>query len=73
MSTRPLPDYAAIFDEAQRAASEQVQPGPVLRCFRDIEPEPLRWLWPGRIPLGKLTLLMGDPGLGKSLLTADIA
>ncbi|HKW63598.1 MAG TPA: AAA family ATPase [Candidatus Acidoferrum sp.] len=47
--------------------------GAVLRCFRDIAPKALRWLWPGRIPLGKLTLLIGDPGLGKSLLTADIA
>jgi putative DNA primase/helicase len=49
------------------------QAGAVLRCVRDITPKPLRWLWPGRIPLGKLTLLIGDPGLGKSLLTADIA
>jgi hypothetical protein len=73
MNARPMPDYAAIFDEAQRAASEQSQPGPLLRCFSDIAPKPLRWLWPSRIPLGKLTLLIGDPGLGKSLLTADIA
>ena len=33
----------------------------------------LRWLWPRRIPLGKLTLIAGDPGLGKSLVTIDIA
>lgn len=39
----------------------------------DIQPEPLAWLWPGRIPLGKLTMIAGDPGLGKSLLTIDIA
>jgi putative DNA primase/helicase len=31
------------------------------------------WLWPGRIPLGRLTLLVGDPGLGKSLVTLDLA
>lgn len=47
--------------------------GAVLRCFSDIAPKPLRWLWAGRIPLGKLTLLIGDPGLGKSLLTTEIA
>ena len=35
--------------------------------------KPLRWLWPGRIPLGKLALIAGDPGLGKSLLTIDLA
>lgn len=49
------------------------QVGAVLCCFSDIAAKPLRWLWPGRIPLGKLTLLIGDPGLGKSVLTVDVA
>jgi hypothetical protein len=62
-------DYAKIIAEY----TEPPTPGIVLRCFSDITPKPLRWLWPGRIPLGKLTLLIGDPGLGKSLLTIDIA
>jgi archaellum biogenesis ATPase FlaH len=44
-----------------------------LRRFSAIEPEMLRWLWTKRIPLGKLTLFAGDPGLGKSLLTLDAA
>src|SRR5215218_3327116 len=39
----------------------------------DIAPEPLRWLWPGRIPAGKITLLEGDPGLGKSTLLCELA
>jgi hypothetical protein len=38
-----------------------------------VKPERVAWLWPGRIPLGKLTILDGDPGLGKSVLTMDIA
>lgn len=29
----------------------------------------VRWLWTGRIPLGELSVLAGDPGLGKSLLS----
>jgi len=62
-------DYEKIFAEY----TEPRAPGVVLRCFTDIAPKPLRWLWAGRIPLGKLTLLIGDPGLGKSLLTADAA
>jgi AAA domain len=41
--------------------------------FAAIEREPVEWLWPGRIPLGMLTMLVGDPGLGKSLLTIDLA
>ncbi len=39
----------------------------------DVQPVPKRWLWPERIALGKLTLLVGDPGLGKSFLTLDLA
>ena len=35
--------------------------------------QPVRWLWPGRVPMGKVTLLSGDPGLGKSFLTLDLA
>ncbi|MDD4890015.1 MAG: AAA family ATPase [Phycisphaerae bacterium] len=34
---------------------------------------PVRWLWPGVIPLGKVTMLAGDPGLGKSLVALDVA
>ena len=36
----------------------------------DLKPEKLIWIWPGRIPEGKLVLLGGPPGLGKSQLTA---
>jgi hypothetical protein len=43
------------------------------RFANKVPAEPLPWLWPGRIPLGTLTLLVGDPGLGKSLLAADLA
>lgn len=44
----------------------------VMRPLSQISPQPLKWLWSGRIPLGKLTLLIGDPGLGKSLATVDL-
>ena len=46
---------------------------PILVRLADVAPKKVRWLWPGRIPLGKLTVLDGDPGLGKSLLTLDLA
>lgn len=38
-----------------------------------IEPQSVEWLWPGRIALGKVTLLCGNPGLGKTFLTLDAA
>jgi len=39
----------------------------------DVESEQVQWLCQGRIPLGKLTILDGDPGLGKSSIALDIA
>lgn len=45
----------------------------VVSSFADIQPQPIHWLWPGRIALGKVTLIAGDPGLGKSLTTVTMA
>jgi hypothetical protein len=42
-------------------------------CLADIEPESVSWLWTGRIAYGKLTLIEGDPGLGKSALCIKVA
>ena len=45
----------------------------VVKTLSEVQPEDVRWLWAARIPLGKLTVLDGDPGLGKSLVTLDLA
>jgi hypothetical protein len=39
----------------------------------DVASEIVRWLWHPYIAFGKLTLLEGDPGLGKSWLTCAMA
>lgn len=39
----------------------------------DIQPERLVWVWGGRIARGKVMLIGGPPGLGKSQVTANIA
>ncbi|MBI3104107.1 MAG: AAA family ATPase [Candidatus Rokubacteria bacterium] len=46
---------------------------PVLIRLSEVAPESVSWLWPGRLAEGKLTLLAGDPGLGKSFITLDVA
>ena len=38
-----------------------------------LEARPVDWLWPNRVPLGGLTVLAGEPGLGKSLLGVWLA
>lgn len=39
----------------------------------EVAPERVAWLWPARLPLGKLVTLDGDPALGKSTLILDLA
>jgi len=47
--------------------------GPEIKRFDAVERSRVRWLWDQRIARGKLTLLAGDPGLGKSFITCDLA
>lgn len=44
-----------------------------LRCMKEVEAEAVSWLWKPYIAKGKLTLLEGDPGEGKSWITLAIA
>ena len=50
-----------------------INTGEVGILLSDVESEQVDWLWPGRIPKGKLTVLDSDPGLGKSAATVDLA
>jgi AAA domain len=38
----------------------------------DVTPQEVPWLWYPRLAIGKITMLDGDPGLGKSLIGADL-
>jgi RecA-family ATPase len=49
------------------------QSGLITRCAADIEPEPIDWIWEGRIARGKLTVIGGDPEEGKSQINVNIA
>ncbi|HLP84599.1 MAG TPA: AAA family ATPase [Phycisphaerales bacterium] len=46
---------------------------PVIVCMADVQPVPVSWLWPGRIARGRITVLCGRPGEGKSFATMDWA
>jgi len=51
-----------------------ISPHPTLhfRPVSDITARNLAFLWQSRLPFGKLAILDGDPGLGKSLVTLDL-
>src|SRR5689334_11307774 len=65
---------------AESVRADRLQPDPdpprpraLLTNLADVQPSLPSWLWKGRIPLGKLTVLDGDPGVGKSTLTLTLA
>jgi len=45
----------------------------VFTSLADVRSETVNWLWEGRIPCGKVTLLEGEPGIGKSTLALELA
>ena len=45
----------------------------VVNVSRVFEPKEVKWLWYPYIPFGKVALLQGDPGDGKSKLMLSIA
>jgi len=46
---------------------------PVVTPLANVQPVEIKWLWPRRIARGKISLIAGTPGLGKSLVTMDLA
>ena len=47
--------------------------GAGLQPFNFFIQQPQDWLWPNRIPLGKLTLIAGYPSSGKTSIALDVA
>lgn len=68
-------ELETLIEKTRESIPEQrpIDGAPVIVRLSEVRPEPVSWLWPGRIALGKLTLIAGDPGLGKSFLTLDMA
>lgn len=68
-------DFLALAKAATvlRPASVPKPGAPVLILMSDVEPKETRWLWRQRFPSGRLSLLCGRPGEGKSMMTMDMA
>jgi hypothetical protein len=47
--------------------------GPYTFKASEVVPRQVEWLWPGRIPLGKLTTFAGIGGLGKTFVLCDLS
>jgi hypothetical protein len=55
-------DYSAEWFNGGNDATAEL----IAHRASDIRIEPVEWLWPGRIAVGKQTLIAGEAGLGKS-------
>jgi hypothetical protein len=58
---------------AKRSSEIRRAGEPVGVLLADVHPEPVAWLWPGRLARGKLTILEGRPDEGKTTLALDLA
>ncbi|GAJ00437.1 unnamed protein product, partial [marine sediment metagenome] len=45
----------------------------IVKRLSDVDPVPVHWLWFPRFALGKVSLLVGNPGVGKSFMSLDMA
>lgn len=64
--------YAA---EVERELREETAPGGFLSCFKTLEDFPeeeARWIVPGWLPEGQITLMAADGGIGKTTLWCNI-
>jgi putative DNA primase/helicase len=60
------------FHEADTAPSFE-RSRVVIACASDMTPQPVCWLWPGWLALGKLHILAGAPGQGKTTIAIAFA
>lgn len=61
------------FEESMRKTRQWTPIQNQVVCLDDVIAETVSWLWYPYIALGKITLLEGDPGVGKSWLLLAIA
>ena len=68
--TEPSP---AVKNPGSAARSPKAPPSANIIRVSSVEKQPIKWLWPSRVALGKVTMIAGHPGLGKSQLTTFLA
>jgi putative DNA primase/helicase len=70
----PTPAATNGTAKKQEPKTVTIEPGkPLAICAKDIIPTKVKWLWPGRVPIGKMTVFAGPGGIGKTFVLCDIA
>jgi putative DNA primase/helicase len=64
----PIGNPSRTWTVNTRAGGPPPEPELVPRLASGIKPEEETWLWPGRIPANRITVILGQAGAGKSTL-----
>ena len=75
MDGAALLNTVQIYRKENADMAEETKQTPKLKLIRasEIDPKSVEWLWYPFIPYGKVTLVQGDPGDGKSTFLLTIA
>lgn len=71
-STSMVPTFPALDDDGGTPTAKLRQEV-ILVNGADLTPKPVRWLWPGWLALGKIHILAGAPGQGKTTIALAMA
>jgi putative DNA primase/helicase len=73
LQPRILPERPAVLNN-HHAAPVPIDPSKrIIILASEITPKKVEWLWPGRVPLKKMTTFAGRGKLGKTFVLLDIA
>lgn len=69
----PLEERPLERDRSDPDPEQEEAPRSTIVRASEVEPKPVLWFWRDRIPRGGLTILDGDPDLGKTTFAIDLA
>jgi hypothetical protein len=73
INIRPMIDNGIAAYKAKHSTVASAKRSVSVIQGAEIEAKPIEWLWDGYLPLGKLTLLAGAGGTGKSTIAFNLA
>ena len=65
--------FINIVAQAEQNGTAPAKEQPLSERADTIKREKIEWVWPSRFPLAKLSIIVGDPGTGKSHAVLDMA
>jgi DNA repair protein RadA/Sms len=69
----PLQAQDNILEDPQAAAKHNRVATPTIVTMDSVTAKPIEWFWWPYLALGTLAMLDGDPGIGKTILTSQLA